>query len=147
MSLESTNNNPPSIRTNADGRITNMDDILANIEIYSVEELDTIRWTVREALKKADWHLRSLHEEYKKHQINVGDILAWIQMARRTSMEWRIAEVWDPEEVIASYTSQVSEILAGSTLRTLIIDDQERYTNELCALAEAIIQRINRWEN
>lgn len=147
MPLESPNNHRPSIRTNADGRITNMDDILANIEIYSVEELDTMRWIVREALKKADWHLRSLHREYKKHQINVGDILAWIQMARKTNAEWRIAEVWDPEEVIASYTSQVSEILAGSTLRTLIIDDQERYINELCTLAEAIMQRINRWEN
>jgi hypothetical protein len=43
MNLDSQPNNPPSIRTNSDGRITNLDDILANIDRYSSAELDTMR--------------------------------------------------------------------------------------------------------
>jgi hypothetical protein len=147
MPLDSQQNNPSPIRTNADGRITNIDDIREHLGSYSIDELNEMRWVLREALKQSRWNLQSLDEDYRKHQINVGNILAWIQMARKINAEWRIAEVWDPEEVIASYMGQVSEVLEGSALRTLIVDDQERYTKELCTLGEEIMAEIQRHNN
>jgi hypothetical protein len=53
MPLDSQNDNPPEVRVNSDGRITNIDDIRGHLSEYSLEELDGIKVKISLAITKA----------------------------------------------------------------------------------------------
>lgn len=148
MSLDSEQHNPPSIRTNSDGRITNIDDIREHLGSYGDEEIKEMKWVVSEALRKAAWDLMILQKVFTAHENGPArGLLMEIVEIRKIHAEGKFSESWNSEEITESFQERVSDVLADSTTLLLVQDDQKRYTQDLNLLGEQLITEINRRNN
>lgn len=148
MPLDSQPNNPPSIRTNADGRITNIDDIREHLGSYSDEEINEMKWVVSEALTKAAWDLMILEKDFAAHENGPArGLLMKIIAIRKINAEGKKFESWKPTEITESFQERVGDVLADSTTLLLAQDDQRRYTESLNLLGEEILADIQRRNN
>jgi hypothetical protein len=145
MPLDSQQNNPPSIRTNADGRITNIDDIREHLGSYSDEEINEMKWVIRAALTKAAWDLMILERDFAAHENGPArGLLMKIQAIRKINAEGKFPESWNSTELTKSLQETVGNILADSTTLLLALDDQKRYAENLNTLGEEILAEIHR---
>ncbi len=148
MVLDSQQHNPPSIRTNSDCRITNIDEIREHLGFYSDEEINEMKWVVSEALTKAAWDLMILQEIFTAHENGPArGLLMEIVEIRKIHAEGKFSESWNSEEITESFQERVSDVLADSTTLLLVQDDQKRYTQDLNLLGEQLITEINRRNN
>lgn len=145
MQLDPQNDNPPEVRINSDGRITNIDYIREYLTEYSSEEHEgiklKIRWELLRGKRDLIVHLRDFatHDEWV-----VKKMLENIQSSRILNRECPVAEIWDIKEVVANYKKEVEGILFESDFKRLIIVDLERYIVDLCTLSDELVIEINR---
>lgn len=139
MPLDSQQNNPPAIRINADGRITNIDEIVANIDRYSEAELKELLIQLNKAFENINeifWQTISVKEAHQEKipklrthiRRNIDTIHQWITLSDEI-------ETWLLEDA-------VDQIRVEGTLIRVTLDGITEYILELLDLLEHIKRRL-----
>jgi hypothetical protein len=55
---------------------------------------------------------------------------------------WLRVEIWNAEEVMSGYTEKEESLVSESVVKILVLDDLERYVEDLCTLGEEVATRL-----